>query len=141
MEDHVFKGLALGAPHIELIGIGRAAMAATMVGKLVGDLVKQGKVPKEYERFGSTVEDVFEDIRTLKEIYGDDASIISPGAIGLYSYIHRISVGLQQLMALNRKFALKYIDRSDIVPLTETAAKVSGLDTYSEILNRELKKL
>lgn len=77
----------------------------------------------------------------MKEIYGSDALNISSGAIGLYSYIHRISAGLKQLMTLNRKFALEYIDRRDIVPLTEIAAKVSGLETYSEILNRELMML
>jgi len=37
-------------------------------------------------------------------------------------------------MALNRKFALKYIDREDIVPLTELAAKTTGLATYDALL-------
>ena len=41
-------------------------------------------------------------------------------------------------MALNRKFELKNIDRSDIVPLTELAAQITGLDTYDDILVREL---
>ena len=42
-------------------------------------------------------------------------------------------------MALNRKFSLEYIDRSDIIPLTELAAKVTGLETYKDIVDRELK--
>ena len=141
MEDQVFKGLALGAPHVNIIGIGRAAMAAALAGKQVGDLIAKGTVPKEYQRFGSTVEEVFGCIRELKALYGSEASNISPGAIGVYSYLSRISVGLQQFMALNRKFSLEYIDRSDIVPLTELAAKVSGLETYAEIAKRELQKL
>lgn len=141
MEDQIFKGLALGAPYINLIAIGRASMAATIAGKQVGELIKAGKVPKEYQRFGSTIEEIFKDIRELKEFYGDDAINISPGAIGLYSYINRITMGLKQLMALNRKFSLEYIDRSDIVPLTELAAKVTGLETYKDLLNRELEKL
>lgn len=141
MEDQVFKGLALGAPYVNLIGIGRASMAAALVGKQIGDLINKGTVPKEYQRFGTTLEEVFADIRELKGLYGSDASNISPGAVGLYSFINRISAGLRQLMALNRKFTLKYIDRSDIFPLTELAAKVTGLKTYSDIVNRELQNL
>lgn len=141
MEDQIFKGLALGAPYIGLVGVGRAAMAAALVGKQVGDLINKGTIPKEYQRFGTTLEEIFVDIRELKGLYGKDASKISPGAIGLYSFINRISIGLKQLMALNRKFDLKYIDRSDITPLTELAAKVTGLDTYGDIVNRELENL
>jgi glutamate synthase-like protein len=140
MEDQVYKGLSLGAPYINLVGIGRAAMTAALVGKQVGDLIKNGIVPKEYQRFGMTVEDIFGDIRELKGLY-TDVKNISPGAIGLYSFINRISVGLKQLMALNRKFSLEYIDRSDIIPLTELAAKVTGLDTYEDLLKKELENI
>jgi glutamate synthase-like protein len=140
MEDQVYKGLSLGAPYINLVGIGRAAMTAALVGKQVGDLIKNGIVPKEYQRFGMTVEDIFGDIRELKGLY-TDVKNISSGAIGLYSFINRISVGLKQLMALNRKFSLEYIDRSDIIPLTELAAKVTGLDTYEDLLKKELQNI
>ncbi len=104
-------------------------------------LIVDGKVPKEYQRFGKTIEEIFKDIRELKEYYGDDAINISPGAIGIYSYVNRITMGLKQFMALNRKFALEYIDRRDIVPLTDLAAKVTGLETYKDILDRELEML
>ena len=66
---------------------------------------------------------------------------IPPGAIGVYSYINRISAGLKQLMALNRKFSLQYIDRSDIVPLTEIATKITGLSTYSDIADEQLNNI
>ncbi len=141
MEDQVFKGLSLGAPYIGLVGIGRAAMAAAMAGKQVGELINEGIVPKDYQRFGSNIEEIFSGYRELREYYGDDALNISPGAIGVYSYIDRIVVGLKQLMALNRKFSLKYIDRSDIIPLTELANKVTGLETYRDIGNREIDKI
>jgi hypothetical protein len=36
-------------------------------------------------------------------------------------------------MALNRKFALHYIDREDIVPLTDIAAEETGLATYKDL--------
>jgi hypothetical protein len=109
-----------------------------MTGKQVGDLIDKGALPNEYQRFGTTKEEIFGDIRELKVLYGENAVDISSGAIGVYSYLNRISAGLKQLMALNRKFSLKYIDRSDIIPLTEMAARVSGLETYSDIADKEL---
>jgi len=134
-EDQVYKGLALGAPYVRLIAIGRAAMAAASVGRQVGEALRIGTILKEYARFGSSVEEVFADYRLLKAEYGEETVSIPVGALGLYSYLNRVSVGLKQFMALNRKFALRHIDRQDIVPLTEIAAKTTGLSTYEDLLN------
>lgn len=136
-EDQIFKCLALGAPYVRMIAIGREAMAAATVGRQVGEALQNGSLPKAYARFGSTIEEVFAELRILKAEYGDEASNIPTGAIGLYSYLNRVSVGLKQFMALNRKFALRYIDQEDIVPLTELAAKTTGLATYDEILDKK----
>jgi len=138
-EDHVFKGLALGAPYIQLVGIGRPAMASATVGKLVGESILEGKVVKEYERYGNTIESVFVNAKVLKKAYGLANKNITPGAMGLYSYIERITRGLQQLMALNRKFFLAHIERGDILALTEQASNETGIMTYSQRLNLELK--
>ena len=129
-EDQVFKGLALGSPYTKMIAIGRAAMAAASVGKQVGEEILKGNVPKDYTRFGSSVDEIFADYRLLKAEYGDETADIPTGAIGLFSYLNRVSIGLKQLMALNRKFALKYIDREDIFPLTDAAANMTGLATF-----------
>lgn len=139
-EDQIYKGLSLGAPYISFVAVGRASMAAAMVGKKVEELINSGTIPKEYERFGSTKEEIFADIRELK-LYYKDAADIPAGAIGVYSYINRLSAGIRQLMALNRKFKLRCIDRSDIIPLTEIAAQVTGLEDYDDILVRELKDI
>ena len=69
----------------------------------------------------------------LRSIGGDDSS----GAVGLYSYLERVTTGVQQLMALNRKFSLAHITRDDIVALTEHASSVSGIKTYKEQLQKE----
>lgn len=139
MEDHVYKGLALGAPYVNLIAIGRGAMAAAFSGKQIGEFIDKGIIPKEFQRFGSTKKEIFADIKQLKVIYGDEADNIPTGAIGVYSYINRISTGIRQFLALNRKFDLKYIDRSDIVPMTELASKVSGLSNYKDLVHKELE--
>lgn len=135
-EDQVFKGLALGAPYVRLIALGRAAMAAASVGRQVGEALRGGSVPREYARFGSTVEEVFAGFRLLAAEYGEETASIPSGALGVYSYLERVSTGLRQLMALNRKFALRHVEREDIVPLTEEAARVTGLATYEELLER-----
>jgi len=133
-EDQVYKGLALGAPYVRLIAIGRAAMAAALVGRQVGEAIRNGSVPREYARYGSSISEIFADYRVLQADYGKETGNIPAGAIGLYSYLNRVSVGLKQFMALNRKFALRHIDREDIIPLTEIAAKETGLPTYAELL-------
>lgn len=138
MEDHVFKGLALGAPYVGFVAVGRGAMAAAMVGKRVGEALARGETHPEYARFGSRVEDVFADYRVLKADYGAETAEIPTGAIGVYSYLRRLAAGLRELMALNRKFALRHIGREDILPLTEAAAKASGLPTYEELAARTL---
>ncbi len=140
MEDQVFKALALGAPYINIIGIGRAAMAAAMIGKTVGDLIDEGKVPKDFQRFGETKEDLFEGLRELR-LYYDDADTFSTGAIGLYSYLGRVKAGVQQLMALNRKFDLASLTREDVVPLTLEAKQATGLKDYNDLMTEGLKLL
>ena len=141
LEDQIYKGLALGAPYIRLVGVGRAAMAAAMSGSQVGKMIEEGNVPKNLQRFGSTRDEIFEGVRELKEFYGDGVKDMSTGAIGVYSYLRRISAGLRQMMALNRKFTLEHIERNDIVPLTDLAAQVTGLKTYKEVADEEIGKL
>jgi hypothetical protein len=140
-EDQVFKGLALGAPHIGFVGVGRAAMAAAMVGRRAGEAIARGEAPAGYERFGNTVEDVFADYRLLKAEYGHEAAKLPTGAIGVFSYVNRLASGLRMLMALNRKFSLAQVGPEDILSLTPEAARVSGLATYEEIAERAAEEI
>ncbi len=121
MEDTMFKALALGAPNIKLVGIGRAAMAAAVTGKNIGELIENDATPASYKAFGDTADTIFKDANYIKSIYKETGKPISYGAIGLYSYLSRLSFGLKLLMALNRKFSLKYIHQSDVIPLTKEA--------------------
>lgn len=138
MEDQVFKALALGAPHITLVGIGRAAMAAAMTGKQIGELIKTGNTPKEFESYGQTVETIFENYKVLEAEHGDRVHNFTPGAIGVYSYLERVSVGLRQLMALNRKFELKYLSNDDLIAMTEISQKITHIDGLEAKLDKEL---
>ena len=89
-----------------------------------GELLEAGKLPTELQRFGSTKEELFLELRELRNIYGDAANEFSLGAVGVYSFLSRIAFGLKHFAALNRKFDLKYIDQSDIFPLTYLAKDI-----------------
>ena len=141
LEDHIFKGLALAAPYVKAICMGRATFAASMAGKTVGNLIKENKVPAEYKKYGDTIEQVFVAAETLKTKYGKDFKDIPIGAIGMYTYYDRLATGLKQLMAGERKFALKYITRDDIFALTRESSDISGIPYVMDCDREEIDRI
>ena len=120
-EDQVFKSLAYGNGIVTAIGICRAAMAAAMAGKRIGEMIKAGNVPKNLKRYGSTIDEIYGDLADLRALYGKRADEFSPGAIGVFSYLNKIAFGVKHFAALNRKFDIAYLDRKDLIPLTREA--------------------
>jgi len=141
LEDQIFKGLALGAPHVKAIGMARAPLAAVMVAKTIGESINSGQLPVYLQRFGKTREAIFVTAEGLKREYGKDYERIPTSAIGLYTYYERLAQGLRQLMAGSRKFAIKFLDRGDIVALTHEAAEVSGIPHVMEMDMEEAEKI
>ncbi|MDY6826486.1 MAG: FMN-binding glutamate synthase family protein [Bacillota bacterium] len=141
-EDQIFKGLALGAPYVKLIGMARAPLAAAMVGKTIGRRIEEQKIPVYVGRFGNSTEEIFVTADDLKEELGEEVFRELPaGALGLYSYYERLSQGLRQFMGGSRKFALQYIARDDITALTREAASVSGISYVMELDREEAEKI
>jgi glutamate synthase domain-containing protein 2 len=140
LEDHLFKAIALGAPYVKAICLGRAMLTAAMVGKTHGKLMAQ-KMEDEGEDPSDGYLKLFATAAELKERFGNDFSEIPAGAIGMYSYIDRMKQGLQQLMAGARKFALQYIDRDDLVSLTRDAADQSGITYVMDSDAEEVEKI
>jgi hypothetical protein len=133
-EDQMYKGLALGAPYTKLIGMARSPIAAAMVGKTIGRTIDENQVPVYVERFGRTKEEIFVTAADLRHELGDEGfDRVPTGALGLYTYYERLAQGLRQLMAGNRKFALEYIERDDLVSLTREAADISGIQYAMEV--------
>ena len=120
-EDQVFKALALGDGCVTAVGLCRASMAAAMRGKKIGDQLREGAVPELFRKYGATVEEVFADLPDLRALYGKEANGFSTGAIGVFSYLNKIGFGLRHFAALNRKFGVEHLDRSDLIPLTRDA--------------------
>jgi glutamate synthase domain-containing protein 2 len=128
-EDHVFKALALGAPYVKAVCMGRALMIPGMVGKNIGKWIagEDGGLPKTVSRFGQTKEEIFVCYEELKSVYGKEMDKIPLGAVGIYSAIEKIRIGLQQLMAGARKWAVPRVTRHDLVSLSEECARVTGI--------------
>ncbi|MFA5795312.1 MAG: FMN-binding glutamate synthase family protein [Candidatus Brocadiia bacterium] len=141
-EDSIFKGLALGAPFVKMIGMARAPIAAAMVGKTIGAAIESGNLPVYVERFGSSRDEIFVTSASLRKELGNDAfSKLPTGAIGLYTYYERLAQGLRQLMAGSRKFSLKHISRDDIAALTHEASDISGITHIMDVDKKEIDKI
>jgi glutamate synthase domain-containing protein 2 len=141
-EDQIFKGLALGAPYVKLVGMARGPIASAMVGKTIGVAIRNQMLPVYVERFGSTVDEIFVTAHELRQKLGNEAFEELPtGAIGLYTYYERLAQGLRQLMCGARKFKLSYISRHDLVTLTREAAEVSGITYVMDADKEEVDKL
>ncbi len=124
-EDNVYKALALGMPYISAVGLCRAAMAAANTGKNIGDALEKGTpLPPSLSGMGATKEELFRELPQLRAIYGEKANGFSAGAIGVYSFLSKVAFGLQHFMMLNRKFAMQYVNRRDVIPLTRDALDI-----------------
>jgi len=141
-EDHIFKGLAIGAPFVKLIGMARGPIAAAMVGKTIGRAINDHQIPVYIERFGNSKDEIFVTASSLrKELGGAEFDEIPTGALGLYTYYERLAQGLRQLMAGSRKFSLKHISRDDIAALTRQAAEISGIRYVMDTDKEEVERI
>jgi glutamate synthase domain-containing protein 2 len=136
-EDQMFKGFALGAPFVKLIGYARAPLAAAMVGKNIGKAIEAGNLPIYIQRFGLTVDEIFVTTSELRHMLGDRFKKLPVGAIAVYTYNQRLAQGLRQFMCGARKFALNYITRDDIAALTKEAAEISGINYIMDVDAKE----
>ncbi len=141
-EDGVFKALALGAPFVKAVCMGRAFMIPGMVGKNIDQWLKVGKLPNTVGQYGATPEEIFINYENVKDIVGaDEMKNIPLGAVGIYSYAEKLQVGLQQLMAGARCFRLSAITRREIMSLTTECADVTGIPYLMDAGREEAEKI
>ncbi|MDD5495583.1 MAG: FMN-binding glutamate synthase family protein [Candidatus Omnitrophica bacterium] len=141
LEDHVFKAIAMGAPYVKAVCMGRALMIPGFVGKNIGEWIKEGKLPPTISEFGTKPEEIFVCYEELVDRFGKEMKNISLGAVGIYSFAQRVKVGLQQLMAGSRNFRLNTISRNDLMSLTEEAAKISGIPYVMDAYRKEAEAI
>ncbi|NTW36825.1 MAG: FMN-binding glutamate synthase family protein [Syntrophobacteraceae bacterium] len=127
-EDGIFKAIAMGAPYVKAVCMGRALMIPGMVGKNISEWMSKNDLPKTVSQYGTTVEEIFVNYEAVKDLVGaDEVKNIPLGAVGIYSYSDKIRVGFQQLMAGARCFNVSSITRRELMSLTEECSMVTGI--------------
>jgi len=146
-EDHIFKVLAMGAPYVKAVCIGRAMMIPGFVGGNIEGILRGGdagnwdKLPRSVAEYGDTPEQIFFTYADLKDKYGDRMNDMPLGAIALYTFVDKLRTGLTQFMAGARSFRLDTVKRTDVVTLTEEAAKVSGIPYIMDAYREEAERI
>lgn len=92
----------------------------------------EGNIPDYLKQYGNTIEEIYGDLPDLRAIYGKEANNFPPGAIGVFSYLNKIAFGLKHFAALNRKFNIDLLDRSDLIPLTREAHELLKGSLFGE---------
>jgi len=140
-EDHVFKVLAMGAPHTKAVCMGRALMIPGFVGRNIETWLKSQDLPKSVSEFGASKDELFVTYETLRARYGAEVDNLPAGALGIYTYCDKIRVGLQQLMSGSRNMRLSTISRDDLMALTREASEVSGISYVMEAYRDEAMRI
>jgi len=141
-EDHVFKALALGSPHVKAVCMGRALMIPGMVGKNVALWMAAGELPATVSQHGKSLPEIFLCWEEVAGLVGkEEMAKIPLGAIGIYSYAQKLSVGLQQLMAGTRCFSVPSISRRDLMSLTRECADVTGIPYVMDAYRQEAEAI
>jgi len=119
--------------------MGRALMIPGMVGKNTEKWLRDedGGLPPNVAKFGFTKEEIFMNYEVLKGKYESEVDSLPLGAIGLYNVVDKIMVGLQQLMAGSRNWKVEFINRDDLVSLTEECAKITGINYVMDAYRAE----
>jgi glutamate synthase domain-containing protein 2 len=141
-EDHIFKALSLGAPFCKAVCMGRAMMIPGMVGKNVLTWMNDGGLPNTVSQHGDTLEEIFACWEQVADIVGKDEMKTLPlGAVGIFSYVEKLRIGLQQLMAGSRRFKIGVMSRHDLMSLTEECAKVTGIPYLMDAYRAEAEAI
>lgn len=151
-EDHIFKALALGAPYVKLVCMGRALMIPTFVGSNIEGVLRPenkekvngnwDKIPPAVSNLGNSAEEIFANYYEVEKKVGkDEIKNIPFGAIALYTLIDKLSAGLQQLMAGARKFSLSEISRDDLVSANRETEKETGIPFITDALDESAKRI
>ncbi|WP_073615845.1 glutamate synthase-related protein [Desulfopila aestuarii] len=138
LEDSVFKGLALGAPFVKLICMGRGIMIPGFLGaNIEGALNPERRsavhgnwetLPKSVSSLGNSPEELFACyFEVQKKVGKDEMRKIPYGAIAMYTMADKLGCGIQQLLAGARKFQVNQISRNDIFAANRETARETGI--------------
>ena len=145
-EDHVFKALALGAPFVKLVCMGRAPMIPAFVGSNIEGVLRPERraavnghwdeLPSTVSCYGDKPEKIFSAWETvLKKVGAAEMKNIPFGAIAMYAYADKLACGLQQFMAGARAPRRCDITRGDLMAGHRETAQETGIPYMTDSEN------
>lgn len=150
LEDSIIKGLALGAPFVKLICMGRGIMIPGFLGANIEGVLHPDRreklngnwdtLPKTVASLGNTAEEIFASYFDVQKKVGkDEMHNIPYGAIAMCTLADKLACGVQQLLAGARKFKVDQLTRNDIFAANRETARETGI-TYITDANNEVAK-
>jgi glutamate synthase domain-containing protein 2 len=151
-EDHIFKALALGAPFVKLICMGRAMMIPGFVGSNIEGAIhpeRRAQVSGNWDALPGTVtelgiraEEIFSGYFDVQKKVGAKAMAEIPyGAIAIWTFCDKVRAGLQQLMAGARKFSTSEIARDDLMAANRETEQELGIPFMTQALDAQAKRI
>lgn len=151
-EDQMFKALALGAPYVKLICMGRAIMVPGFLGSNIeGALHPERKdavngnwdsLPASFKEYGSSAQEIFAGYHDVQKKVGkEEMKNIPYGAIAMWTCADKLNAGLQQLMAGARKFSMPEISRSDIYAANRETEKETKVPFITDVQNESAYRI
>lgn len=150
LEDSIIKGLALGAPFVKMICMGRGIMIPGFLGANIEGVLHPDRreklngnwdtLPKTVASLGNTAEEIFASYFDVQKKVGkDEMHNIPYGAIAMCTLADKLACGVQQLLAGARKFKVDQLTRNDIFAANRETARETGI-TYITDANNEVAK-
>jgi glutamate synthase domain-containing protein 2 len=142
-EDHLFKALALGAPFVKLVCMGRAPMIPAFVGSNIEGIFRPenrtavhghwDELPGSVTCYGDHPEQIFSAWETVaKRVGAKEMKSIPFGAIAMCAYADKLGAGLQQFMAGARKANISALSRNDLMAANRETASETGIPYMTE---------
>jgi hypothetical protein len=143
-EDQIFKALALGAPFVKLVCMGRALMIPAFLGANVQGVFQPEKrqalngnwdqLPPHVSQNGASVEEIFAGYFDVQKKVGkDEMKNIPYGAIAAWTLADKLAAGLQQLMVGARRFTLPAVSRHDLFSLNREVEAVTEIPFINDL--------
>lgn len=151
-EDQIFKALALGAPFVKSVCMGRAMMIPGFLGANIEGVIHPerrekvsgnwSQLPPSVTGIGMKAEEIFAGYYDIQEKIGIDAMKEIPyGAIAITTLVDKLGCGLQQLMAGARKFSVSEISRDDLFSVTRDVEKETGISFVTHAQDEQAKQI
>jgi hypothetical protein len=152
LEDSIFKGLALGAPFVKMICMGRGIMIPGFLGTNIEGALNPDKkerihgnwdtLPKSVSDIGHSPEEIFASYYDVQKKVGkDEMRNIPYGAIAMWTMADKLGCGIQQLLAGARKFSVSQISRDDLYAANRETARETGITYITEAKNESAKEI